>query len=169
MFGSDFRTIFKLLYAKIIQNKNKKNHSQKYLSGHNWWSLFSLAVYLLLNLGNVECDVCKRSFDRGDNLKRHKKTCTGINNPLCDQCGKIFIEMRYLKNHKKVCGIPKIKRAVNCIICGKIFKEKKGMNHHTKKACEKYLKMWILHVLFTSHLCCVWGSSLSFLWIFCQY
>lgn len=71
---------------------------------------FSLAVYLLLNLGNVECDVCKRSFDRGDNLKRHKKTCTGINNPLCDQCGKIFIEMRYLKNHKKVCGIQNIQR-----------------------------------------------------------
>ena len=52
---------------------------------------------------NYMCSQCSRTFDRSDNLNRHKKTCQPDISHQCCKCQKNFSRKDSLKRHIKMC------------------------------------------------------------------
>jgi hypothetical protein len=64
---------------------------------------------------NLTCVDCDKIFSNMSNLKRHMKTCKGIDNLQCDVCLKVFKNKKTKKNHLKNANCKPCQRMANII------------------------------------------------------
>ena len=86
------------------------------------------------------CKKCGESFNRKDNLRRHKKKHKKINKKLpCNICGKEFTTADILNRHKKVHTreASEASEELKCELCGTIFTRKDNYGKHKKGIHDK--------------------------------
>ena len=71
-----------------------------------------------LNVDNLICDVCKKSFKYSSKLKVHKRFHYGERPYKCEICDKSFTVKGHLKQHMLVHSG---KKNFQCHVCGKYF------------------------------------------------
>ena len=77
------------------------------------------------------CEICGKSFERKDNLKRHSKTHASPNSKRsfpCNQCGEKFQRSDTLRKHV----VESHGEIHLCEICGKRFQILKNLTNHMK-------------------------------------
>lgn len=65
-----------------------------------------------------DCAKCGKLFARIDSLKRHKKTCLGVENSKCKHCNAPFKGLKCKDKHEAVC---QQKKETRCQHCAKFF------------------------------------------------
>ena len=75
---------------------------------------------------NHQCNYCTKQFSLKDNLKIHKKSCSGNDK---------FTHKGHLNDHEKICGLKKLeKHKYECLICfpNLTFASNRNLVNHLK-------------------------------------
>ncbi|XP_032678009.1 zinc finger protein 135-like [Odontomachus brunneus] len=89
------------------------------------------SVHNAIDVLPIFCDICFMSFERQDNLKRHKETvhAQSIQSLKCDKCDRIFNKKRSLESHYRR-KHPNADTLMKCLACGRSFKYKVSFEKH---------------------------------------
>lgn len=74
------------------------------------------------------CDICKKTFNRTQSLKRHYRTHFGYDRLPCEICGKGFSRKEHLSRHMILHSSG---RPFECVNCKKGFTRKEHLTRHT--------------------------------------
>lgn len=91
LFKLKWNNLFSWKLSQLLQHRRMENHWKKYM-----------------------CKVCKKVFNRQDNLERHQKKQDSSDNQHCPECLKVFIRQDALDEHlHQQHGWPSVKQAVD--------------------------------------------------------
>ena len=98
-----------------------------------------------MGVNPFKCDLCDKTFNRNDNLRKHERDIHNINKHLlilkgvndtkenfeCAQCEKVFNLKDQLKRHSDTVHSQEVDRYL-CELCKKVFTRKDSLKKHQK-------------------------------------
>ena len=90
-----------------------------------------------LQLQDLQCGICSKSFGTKTHLARHKLIHTGEKPFVCEQCGKAFAQKSHLKRHQKIHF--QNKEPFSCEECGEPCHSVADLRSHMTKVHQRQL------------------------------
>ena len=82
----------------------------------------------------LKCSKCPKLFSRVQDVKRHSKTHSSLNDFLCEVCGKNFRSQDGLTYHVTLSHSFNAEGGINCQECGKFYASRYQLKVHLKNS-----------------------------------